>query len=59
MHNTKGDGGGLPSPFQSNAYILRNTALHFRFPLLIYGNVNSRRESHVRLVLLASMRFNN
>ena len=35
----------------------RDTALRLRFPSLVYGCVNSRRESRARLVLLASARF--
>jgi len=34
--------------------LLRNTALNLRFPLLVYVYVHSRRESRIRLVLLAS-----
>ncbi len=35
----------------------RNTALRYRFPLLVYAKVNSRWESRARLVLLASTNF--
>ena len=35
-----------------------NASAGLRFPLLVYDKVNSRRESHAFLALLASPRFN-
>ena len=35
----------------------RNASSSLRFPLLVYGEVNSRRESRNFLALLVSLRF--